>query len=49
MGKKESGRETVEDERGLTLGEVKRIDELYVWLMNRRNDKRGYLIGTNGL
>jgi hypothetical protein len=47
-GRKDSGGDTVEDERGLTLGEVKRLDELYVWLMNRRKDKRGYLIWTSG-
>jgi len=42
------GSETVEDERGLTVGEVQQLDALYVWLMNRRKDKRGYLLGTSG-
>jgi len=47
-GRKDKGAETIEDERGLTIGEVKRLDELYLWLMGRRRDKRGYLIGTSG-
>jgi hypothetical protein len=38
----------VADERGLTVGEVQQLDALYVWLMNRRKDKRGYLLWTNG-
>lgn len=48
LGRKDKGAETIEDERGLTVAEVKRLDELYVWLMKRRRDKRGYLIGTSG-
>jgi hypothetical protein len=48
VGRAARGGETVEDERGLTTGEVKRLDELYVWLMHRRSDGRGYLIGTSG-
>jgi hypothetical protein len=47
-GRKDKGAETMEDERGLTVAEVRRLDELYVWLMKRRRDKRGYLIGTSG-
>jgi hypothetical protein len=47
-GRKDKGAETIEDERGLTVAEVKRLDELYVWLMKRRKDKRGYLIGSSG-
>ncbi len=47
-GRKDKGAEAIEDERGLTVAEVKRLDELYVWLMKRRRDKRGYLIGTSG-
>lgn len=46
-GRKQRVAETVEDERGLTVGEVRRLDELYVWLMGRRKDKRGYLIATS--
>lgn len=41
-------REVIEDNRGLTMEEVKRLDELYGWLMNRRKDKRGYVIWTSG-
>jgi hypothetical protein len=47
-GRSARGGETVADERGLTVGEVQQLDELYVWLMNRRKDKRGYLLWTNG-
>ena len=39
--------EKVDDERGLTVGEVQQLDQLYVWLMRRRSDKRGYIIGTS--
>ena len=39
--------EKVADERGLTVGEVQQLDQLYVWLMRRRSDKRGYIIGTS--
>ena len=38
----------LDDERGLTVGEVQQLDALYSWLMNRRRDKRGYMLGTNG-
>jgi hypothetical protein len=48
VGRSARGGETVADERGLTVGEVRQLDELYVWLMNRRKDKRGYLLWTNG-
>jgi hypothetical protein len=48
VGRSARGGETVADERGLTVGEVQQLDELYVWLMNRRKDKRGYLLWTNG-
>ena len=48
VGRSSRGGETVEDERGLTVGEVQQLDALYVWLMNRRKDKRGYLLWTNG-
>jgi hypothetical protein len=48
LGRKDKGAESIEDERGLTVAEVKRLDELYVWLMKRRRDKRGYLIGSSG-
>ena len=42
------GGETIEDERGLTVQEVKALDELYVWLMKRRKDRRGYIISSSG-
>ena len=48
IGRSARGGETVEDERGLTVGEVQQLDALYVWLMNRRRDKRGYLLATSG-
>jgi hypothetical protein len=48
VGRSARGGETVADERGLTVGEVQQLDALYVWLMNRRKDKRGYLLWTNG-
>ena len=48
IGRSSRGGETVEDERGLTVGEVQQLDALYVWLMNRRRDKRGYVLGTSG-
>jgi hypothetical protein len=48
LGRKDKGGETIEDERGLTVQEVRALDELYVWLMKRRKDKRGYLIGNRG-
>ena len=38
----------LDDERGLTIGEVQQLDALYSWLMNRRRDERGYVLGTNG-
>jgi hypothetical protein len=45
-GRAARGGETTEDERGLTIHEVKQLDELYVWLMRRRRDKRGYIISS---
>jgi len=48
LGRKDKGGESVEDERGLTVQEVKALDELYVWIMERRKDKRGYIISTSG-
>lgn len=48
LGRKDKGGETIEDERGLTVQEVKALDELYVWIMERRKDKRGYIISTSG-
>lgn len=48
LGRSDKGGQTIEDERGLTLGEVRRLDELYSWLMRQRTDRRGYLLGTKG-
>lgn len=45
-GRSARGGETIDDERGLTIAEVKQLDELYVWLMSRRRDKRGYIISS---
>jgi hypothetical protein len=47
LDRKDKGGETVEDERGLTLWEVRQLDQLYVWLMKRRRDKRGYIISSS--
>ena len=46
LGRSDKGAETIEDERGLTIGEVRRLDELYCWLMNRRRDRRGYILAS---
>ncbi|MGJ0394344.1 MAG: hypothetical protein ACR650_16625 [Methylocystis sp.] len=47
LGRADKTGETIEDERGLTAGDVAALDGLYVWLMKRRNDNRGYIIGSN--
>ena len=44
----DKGGDTIEDERGLTVGDLAKLDELIVWLMKRRKDKRGYLVCTVG-
>jgi hypothetical protein len=49
LGRSDKGGETIEDERGLTVGEVQQLDELYCWLMKRRSDRRGYLLATSNL
>ena len=49
LGRRDKGGETIEDERGLTVQEVKTLDELYLWIMQRRKDKRGYLITSSDL
>jgi hypothetical protein len=43
-GRADQGGETVPDERGLTVGEIKFLDDLWRDLMNRRRNKRGYLV-----
>ena len=45
-GRKDQGNETVENERGLTIGEVGFLDALYDRLMSLRKDRRGYLISS---
>lgn len=46
LGRADKGGETMEDERGLSVAEVKTLDGLYRWMMDRRSDKRGYLLTT---
>lgn len=48
LGRADRTGETIEDERGLSAAEVQTLDALYVWLMKRRKDNRGYLIGSKG-
>jgi hypothetical protein len=47
LGRADKGGETIEDERGLSVAEVRALDELYRWLMDRRSDRRGYLITSS--
>ena len=47
LGRSDKGGETIEDERGLTVLEVQQLDALYLWLMRRRSDRRGYLLATS--
>ena len=47
VGRADKGGETIEDERGLSVAEVKALDWLYRWIMDRRSDKRGYLITSS--
>lgn len=49
LGRSDKSGELIEDERGLTMEEVRRLDELYAWLMKRRKDRRGYIISSNGI
>jgi hypothetical protein len=43
-GRADKGGKTVEDERGLTVGEIVFLDEIWRELMGRKRDKRGYLV-----
>ena len=43
-GRADRGGETVSDERGLTVGEIKFLDGVWRTLMDRKRNKRGYLI-----
>lgn len=47
LGRVDKGGETIEDERGLNVAEVRALDELYRWLMARRRGNRGYLITSS--
>ena len=44
MGRADKGGETVADERGLTIGEIKLLDDIWSALMARKRNKRGYLV-----
>lgn len=42
-----SNLENLEDIRALKVGDVRKLDQCYRWLMDRRHDKRGYLITSS--
>ena len=46
LRRKDAGGETIEDERGLSVGEVTFLDEIYGALMNLSDDRRGYIVGS---
>lgn len=46
LGRKDAGGETVEDERGLSVGEVAFLDEVYGAIMDLSDDRRGYIVGS---
>jgi hypothetical protein len=43
-GRADQGAETVTDERGLTIGEIKLMDDIWCALMARKRNKRGYRV-----
>jgi hypothetical protein len=43
-GRADKGGETVADELGLTVGEIKLLDDIWSALMARKRNKRGYLV-----
>jgi hypothetical protein len=43
-GRADKGGETVADERGLNIGEIKLLDDIWSALMARKRNKRGYLV-----
>ena len=43
-GRADKGGETVSDERGLTVGEIAFLDDVWRDLMDRKRNKRGYLV-----
>jgi hypothetical protein len=44
MGRADRGAETVADERGLTVGEIVFLDDIWRALMDRNRSERGYLL-----
>jgi hypothetical protein len=44
MGRADKGGETVADERGLNVGEIAILDDVWRALMDRNSDGRGYLV-----
>lgn len=44
IGRADQGGETVTDERGLSLGEIALLDGIWLEMMSRRKDQRGYLV-----
>jgi len=47
LGRKDAGGEQIEDERGLTVGEVALLNDLCWTLMKQRRSNRGYLLSTS--
>ncbi|MGZ4853227.1 MAG: hypothetical protein ACXV3D_08610 [Halobacteriota archaeon] len=43
-GRADQGADTVTDERGLAIGEIKFLDDIWCTLMARKRNKRGYLV-----
>ena len=43
-GRADKGGETITDQRALTLAEIRLLDKIWLELMNKRQDKRGYLV-----
>jgi hypothetical protein len=47
LGRKDSGAETITDERALSFSEIAALDEIWRSLMDRSADGRGYLVSIN--
>ena len=47
-GRKDRGGDTVEDNRGLTVGEVAFLDAVYRRLMDLKRNKKGYVVSSRG-
>lgn len=43
-GRADHGAESVPDERGMTIGEIQLLDQLWLRLMKTRDDDRGYIV-----